>query len=38
MYAKNAWQQYSPEDMKALEAFAQDYRKFLDGGKTEVNA
>ena len=35
MYAKNAWQQYSPEDMKALEAFAQDYRKFLDGGKTE---
>ena len=35
MYAKNAWQQYSPEDMKALEAFAQDYRKFIDGGKTE---
>jgi len=35
MYAKNAWQQYSPEDMKALEAFALDYRKFLDGGKTE---
>ena len=30
MYAKNAWQQYSPEDMKALEAFAQDYRKFLE--------
>ncbi|MBQ9288921.1 MAG: aminopeptidase [Clostridia bacterium] len=35
MYAKNAWQQYDPEDMKALEAFALDYRKFLDGGKTE---
>ena len=35
MYAKNAWQQYAPEDMKALEAFALDYRKFLDGGKTE---
>ncbi len=35
MYAKNAWQNYSSEDRKALEAFAADYRKFLDGGKTE---
>ena len=35
MYAKNAWKNYSPEDMKALEAFAADYRKFLDAGKTE---
>ena len=32
MYAKNAWKNYSPEDMKALEAFAADYRKFLDAG------
>ena len=35
MYGKNAWKNYSDEDLQALEAFSADYRAFLDGGKTE---
>ena len=35
MYRKNAWELYDEAEMKRLEAFAADYRRFLDGGKTE---
>lgn len=35
MYKKNAWEQYNEEELARLEAFAKDYRAFLDQGKTE---
>ena len=35
MVRKVAWGQYDEETMKQAEAFAKDYRAFLDGGKTE---
>ena len=35
MYKKNAWESYTKTDLKKLEAFAKDYRAFLDNGKTE---
>ena len=38
MYRKNAWQQYTGEERARLGAFADDYRAFLDGAKTEREA
>ena len=35
MYKKNAWESYTKTDLKKLEAFAKDFRAFLDNGKTE---
>ena len=38
MYRKNAWEQYGGEERARLGAFADDYRAFLDGAKTEREA
>ena len=38
MYRKNAWEQYSGEERARLNAFADDYRVFLDNSKTEREA
>ena len=38
MYRKNAWEQYNVEERARLAAFADDYRAFLDGAKTEREA
>ncbi len=35
MYRKIAWNQYDQEELARAEAFAADYKRFLDGGKTE---
>ncbi len=35
MERKNAWQRYDQPELAALEKLSQDYRAFLDGGKTE---
>ena len=35
MTRKTAWENYDSEKLQALEAFAQDYRGFIDQGKTE---
>ncbi len=35
MYKKIAWNEYGPEALEALERVNADYRRFLDGGKTE---
>ena len=35
MHRKNAWEQYDAAQAAELEAFAADYKRFLDGGKTE---
>lgn len=35
MFKKNAWNQYSQDELAQLEAFAKKYRAFLDAGKTE---
>ncbi|KIR02008.1 putative M18-family aminopeptidase 1 [Lachnospiraceae bacterium TWA4] len=35
MLRQNAWNVYSEEDAKQVEAFARSYRNFLDYGKTE---
>jgi aspartyl aminopeptidase len=35
MEPKNAWLNYSKEDLKAVEALSANYRAFLDAGKTE---
>ena len=35
MYRKVAWEGYREEETARLEAFAADYRRFLDEGKTE---
>ncbi len=34
MHRKNAWEQYDAAQAAELEAFATDYKRFLDGGKT----
>ena len=38
MYRKNAWEHYDAEERACLGAFADDYRAFLDGAKTEREA
>ncbi len=38
MYKKNAWEQYTAEERAKLNAFADDYRAFLDCAKTEREA
>lgn len=35
MERKNAWKDYTKKEMKEMEKLNQDYRKFLDQGKTE---
>ena len=35
MHRKNAWEQYDTAQAAELEAFAADYKRFLDAGKTE---
>lgn len=35
MYRKNAWLTYSDANLKSLNAFAEDYKKFISLGKTE---
>ncbi len=35
MYRENAWKQYETAEQAKLEAFAGDYRRFLNAGKTE---
>ena len=35
MYRKIAWEQYDKAELARAEAFAADYKRFLDGGKTE---
>ena len=35
MYKKNAWQQYDEKALEEMEKVVSDYRRFLDGGKTE---
>ncbi|WP_350454884.1 hypothetical protein [Slackia heliotrinireducens] len=32
---KNAWLDYTPEELEKLEAFAQDYTRFISENKTE---
>ena len=38
MIRKNAWTTYSEDDLKKVEAFAEDYKVFLDNSKTEREA
>ena len=38
MYRKNAWKNYDEAERARLDAFAADYRRFLDGAKTEREA
>ena len=35
MERKNVWKEYDAQALDRLEAFARDYRAFLDNGKTE---
>ena len=35
MERRNAWKQYDADEIKSLEAFCEDYKRFLDAGKTE---
>ena len=35
MERKNAWKDYTKKEIKEMEKLNQDYRKFLDQGKTE---
>ena len=35
MEIKNAWEKYTAEDLQALEALNEEYKAFLDNGKTE---
>ena len=35
MERKNVWENYSDEELKELEVLNQEYREFLDNGKTE---
>ena len=35
MERKNAWSQYSAEELSRLEAVNEDYKACLDAGKTE---
>ena len=35
MERRNAWKQYDEAEIKALEAFCEEYKRFLDAGKTE---
>ena len=35
MEYKNTWEFYKEEQLKEVDAFAQEYMKFLDNGKTE---
>lgn len=35
MERKNVWESYSAKQLKELESHAQEYRRFLDNGKTE---
>lgn len=35
MYKKNAWEQYDEAELAKVMAFADEYRAFIDGGKTE---
>ena len=35
MYRKNAWKALGEGEMARLEAFAEDYKRYLDAGKTE---
>ena len=35
MYRKNAWEQYTPEQLAEVFAFADRYKAYLDAGKTE---
>ncbi len=35
MYRKNAWENYDEQEMQRLTAFAEDYKAFIDAGKTE---
>ena len=35
MIHDNAWNIYKAKDLKALEKLSEDYKKFLDNGKTE---
>ena len=38
MYRKNAWNNYDGAERAKLEAFAADYRGYLDASKTEREA
>ena len=35
MERKNAWLSYNEDDMHSLQALAEDYKAFLNNGKTE---
>ena len=35
MEKKNTWETYSHKQLKEVDAFAEEYRNFLDEGKTE---
>ena len=35
MERRNAWKQYDETEIKSLEAFCEEYKRFLDAGKTE---
>ncbi len=35
MERRNAWRQYDETEIKSLEAFCEEYKRFLDAGKTE---
>ena len=35
MYRKNAWKEYSDEQMKAVMDFSEGYKDFITKGKTE---
>ncbi len=35
METKNTWKTYNDEQLKAVDTFADEYRSFLDAGKTE---
>ena len=35
MEKKNTWETYSNKQLKEVDAFADEYRSFLDEGKTE---
>ncbi len=38
MNRKNVWANYNATQLKAVDKFAEDYKKFLDNSKTEREA
>ncbi len=37
MERRNAWKDYTKKELKEMEKLCEDYRHFLDDGKTERN-